>query len=266
MTLQAYIDESEGSGGTFVLGGFISTVEKWAKFTSEWEKLLRPFGVLKEDSPNYHFKYNEMAREGRRDRIPIFEAVAEGNAIMAVSCKINVNDLRSAIERIASPQARFLDFGPYADPYFLTFRALMDTFHSRRVEFERFLDPHAPVDFIFDEQKGRQEKIIAAWGDYIENREPEIRRVYGAAPIFRPDEIYLPLQAADLWAGKLREAYEKGTFLEIFAPFDEARVKFPILTMEWDEDQLVEDLLKVAVNAGINAFDTRVGYLPWVGI
>ncbi len=266
MTLQAYIDESEGEGGTFVLGGFISTVERWAKFTAEWERLLKPFGVLKDGSCHYHFKYNAMAREGRRERIPAFEAVAKNNAIMAVSCKINVNDLQSAIDRIASPVGRHLEFGFFGDPYYFAFRALMDTFHSRRTEFSQFLNPDEKVDFIFDEQKGRQERLVAAWDDYIERRDPEVRRLYGTAPVFRSDDAYLPLQAADMWAGKLREAYEKGNFLEIFAPFPEARVKFPILTMEWDEDQLVCDLLKVAQSSGIEAFDSRVGYLPWVAV
>lgn len=44
VVLQAYIDDSRGDDGTFVLAGYIATAESWAKFAGEWEELL-PYGT-----------------------------------------------------------------------------------------------------------------------------------------------------------------------------------------------------------------------------
>lgn len=91
---QAYMDESEGADGTLVIGGFISTVEKWAQFSREWEELL-PYGQLKNrkqphgtalsrfkphderrpegNAERFHFKMSEMAAsEGGLERSKAF--------------------------------------------------------------------------------------------------------------------------------------------------------------------------------------------------
>ncbi len=46
MVFQAFMDESEGVDGTFVLAGHIATVEGWAKFARDWEAAL-PLATLK---------------------------------------------------------------------------------------------------------------------------------------------------------------------------------------------------------------------------
>lgn len=57
--LQAYVDESETEDGALALGGLISTPERWAEFTREWEAMLK-HGTLA-SSGDYHFKMSEMA-------------------------------------------------------------------------------------------------------------------------------------------------------------------------------------------------------------
>ena len=41
MVLEGYVDDSGSSpdGNVFVLAGYISTAEKWAEFSSEWERI-----------------------------------------------------------------------------------------------------------------------------------------------------------------------------------------------------------------------------------
>ena len=54
MVLEGYVDDSGSSpdGNVFVLAGYISTAEKWAEFSSEWER------ICDQDpkTPGYHKK------------------------------------------------------------------------------------------------------------------------------------------------------------------------------------------------------------------
>jgi hypothetical protein len=79
--LQAFIDESVDPAGVFVLAGYIASTESWMAFSREWEKLLRPFGTVREDG-RYHFKMHEMAANPERmARVPIFFRVIEDHVL-----------------------------------------------------------------------------------------------------------------------------------------------------------------------------------------
>jgi hypothetical protein len=68
MVLQAFIDESYSNDGTYVLAGYIASVEEWASFSREWQELL-PYGTLDKDD-QFHFKMSEMAiNEERMKRV-----------------------------------------------------------------------------------------------------------------------------------------------------------------------------------------------------
>jgi hypothetical protein len=265
--LQAFIDESYEPNGRFVLAGYISDSKSWAEFSIEWQALLKPYGVLNEHQ-EYHFKYSEMASTPERAaRIPAFEAVARKHALLAVSCTLNIPDLRSAIDRISAPGV-VMDFGPLKNPYRVGFRALMDKFHNHRKAFAEILNPDEPVHFVFDEQLGAQAGIIAEWSEYLSSRSAEVRKVYGSTPLFRRDRDVLPLQAADLWAGKVREELAKGEAASLFvAERENSRHQFPCLHMDWDEEALVKDLVNAIRSQYAGpVYDSRISFLPWTQI
>ena len=56
---QAYIDNSVGGGGDFVLAGHIATAEAWEAFFREWEQALS-LGLR--DEHGYYFKMSEWRR------------------------------------------------------------------------------------------------------------------------------------------------------------------------------------------------------------
>jgi hypothetical protein len=85
---QVYVDESEAEGGFFALGGLISTAERWASFSREWEAMLK-HGTLSKTG-EYHFKMAEMAiSEERKQRVPWFFNVAAKHSISLLSCVIH---------------------------------------------------------------------------------------------------------------------------------------------------------------------------------
>lgn len=261
LVLQAYIDESYEPDGVFVLGGYVSTAERWSRFASDWEKCLPKFGVLDSKSNQYHFKYNQMAAlQERRERIPIFENIVMDHALFGLFCRIHIQDIQRAIGRIQIPAHKFVDFAEWEHPYYVAYRCLMDMFHFNRDRFPDLVPEGEPIDFIFDDQLFEKKIIIETWRDYIEEKPDSVRHLYGRMPAFRDDKQFLPLQAADLIAGKVRENFTKDTFYEVFEKGPSDKVAFPILGVEFNEDQLVasfKDLARAFTDAQI--FDVKYG-------
>ena len=251
MVMQAYIDESVDQDGTFVLGGYLASAEAWAEFSGEWEQLLRPFGTLGSNGA-YHFKMQEMAmNDERMERVCAFFRIIENHVLGWVSAKINMNDLKRAMKRISVPNGRgwvAIDWGMYANPYFITFRALMDRLHLVREDMAEVIPVEEKIDFYFDNRTEKR-AILEMWDNYIAARPHAIRNLYGATPRFEDDTDFLPLQAADFWCWWVRKWYAAGTPEKIsecdFGKFKLlGKRKFLRIEITYDEDSLVESLKK----------------------
>jgi len=206
MVLQAYIDDSYNAGGVFVLGGHIAPADIWAKFAKDWEELL-PYGVRSKDG-NHHFKMSEMAAiPERMDRVGAFYKLIEEHELISISCKIDIQNLLNAKKRLWVLGQR-IDWTHLEDPFFFTFRALIDNLHDHREMFPS-LPRNEQIEFIFDEQSQKR-IILPAWNSFLQSRTPETLRLFGAPPRFENDRDFLPLQAADLWAWWTRQWYEDG--------------------------------------------------------
>ena len=245
IVFQAYIDESVQKDGVYVLAGYVATIEKWANFSAEWEALLQGgFGTLKPNDTIKHFKYAEMkANPERAARIPVFKNTIKRHALFGISCKIDIRDHRRAMLRVHIPGVD-IDFHHFRNPYIVSFRCLMDKFHNNRKNFSAIVPEGEPIDFIFDERTFEKRVIANFWDDYLAERPAAVRATYGSAPIFRNDNEYLPLQAADMLAGELRDAYINGE--PIVLPFDSEPNLLPFLAIEFDEDALTEALCSIA--------------------
>src|ERR1700746_1350220 len=68
---------------------------------------------------------------------------------------------------------------------------------------------HEPIDFIFD-NKSEKEKVLTGWDWFISSLNPDMRKLVCPCPIFRKDEDFMPLQAADLWAWWVRKWFLDG--------------------------------------------------------
>lgn len=208
MVWQAYVDDSLGTDGTFVLAGHVATAENWASFSAEWEALL-PY-MPKGAKGEHQFKMSHLAqRDGGIERSQAFYRIIERHVPLSLSCKINVGDIERAKNRVYVPNLD-INWGIALNPFIACFRVLMDNFHSRRSDLNKVLPADEKVDFIFDNQ-AEKSAVLGMWDDYIERRPPEIRDLYGAAPRFEDDAEFLPIQAADFWAWWTREWHADGT-------------------------------------------------------
>lgn len=254
LNFQAFIDESF-SKEEFVLGGHIATVEAWANFAREWEELL-PLGTRAKNG-RYHFKMSEMAQsQERMARVPTFYKLIENHVITSISCRINLPEFVRAQERIHEMAARMnwvIRFNIWTNPYFVTFRMLLDKFHLERKQFESRLPLDRKIDFYFDDRT-EKEPILKAWDEHLQMKEDKIREYYGATPRFENDQDFLPLQGADLWAWWVRDWYEEDAteLPDKMRDFDFGvwkGKKRPNIVMSANEDQIVDVLQSVAVES-----------------
>jgi hypothetical protein len=263
LVLQAYIDDSEGTDGSYVLAGHIASVEQWATFSREWGRLL-PWAKLGRNNVR-RYKFNEMMGNPQdRERSAAFYRVIEDNVLLSISYCLNRHDIRRARNRIYSPNG-LISWEGLGNDYLVAFRGLLDSFNANRHQLGAALLTE-PVDFIFDEQREKG-MIFALWDDYMQKRSPEDRALYGTTPRFESDEKFLPLQAADLWAGMNRAWRQQGEVSERIADLDfgawqsKKRDTHGRMAIELSEDDIVENLLRAARSSvafeGVMVFDIK---------
>lgn len=245
MTFQAVIDDSQDERGVFVLAGYIARAADWADFAQEWQRLL-PLTHLGK-SGKRRFKMSEMAQSAdKRSHLPAFFRVIERYVFASISARISTADLRRIQARILVPGIE-VDWGLYANPYYVTYRCLMDKFHAARPAMTEWIPQDEKIDFIFDGHRSERQ-IRAGWNDYIDGRADELRAFYGSCPTFEDDEDFLPLQAADFWARWVRKWCLDGTPEKIqkweFDGFGTSgSKKFLRIEIEFDQNQLADSIM-----------------------
>lgn len=91
MVLHGYFDDSFDDE-YFVLAGYITTVERWSRFSKEWESLL-PLAVGHDG--NFRFKMSEMNRAGKMDKVfPFYRAIMD-HASISLSTVLDIQTLRA---------------------------------------------------------------------------------------------------------------------------------------------------------------------------
>ena len=254
MTLQAFIDDSrDDPSGTYVLAGYIASVEKWAAFSEDWEKLL-PLAT-KNKNGVHRFKMAEMNGRGRMNHVPTFHRTILKHVDMAVACIIDKKLLRAVVDRLVAT-ANYPGWGElelaieplkvkWRDPFFCAFRALMDGFHQRMHEGSEFIPFKGPVDFVFDREQANEKYIRSIWQEYIDRRPDEYRDLYGRTPQFEDEEKSIPLQAADFRAWWIRKwAVELGAenAMKGDYPYEIERVPLPGLLFTMTEEQMAKSV------------------------
>jgi len=270
MVFQACIDDSAAKDGTFVLGGHIATAENWAKFSADWEQLL-PLARMNRDGKR-RFKMTEMmSNPQRRQDTAAFFRVIEKHVACSISCAFNVDDLRAARGRVYVPDAP-INWSKMRNSYFFAFRLLMDTFHAHKEKMSNVIPMDERVDFIFDDQSEKS-LVLSAWDGYLASRPADMKPRFGSMPRFENDEEFLPLQAADLWAGAVRGWTAAGTPEKIrssdFGEWKAEREDRWTMTANMDQDRMVEALMNnitFSVPRGIPVFDRAAKIPMMVGI
>ncbi len=254
MALTAYVDDSVEAKRVLVLAGFISSVERWEAFTKDWENCLinAPWDRSKKTG-NRVYKSSEARR--RRDSPLVQEYIqhhyevikdhARDNQMRAVAVAVRLDDLERFIRKRPA-----LAGTPWANPYSWAIQALIDTLAHLQLG-----DGHTePIDWVFDERPEKKQ-IREYWDVHVAGMPETHRHLMGHEPVFRSDDDFLPIQAADMLAGFTRLMWlEHGTLISTDRfPFPGGSAEdFAIDLLEIPEEEM-ERMLRVtweAVNPG----------------
>lgn len=205
MPVQAFVDDSGGKGHTrhFALCGLIGHSEHWAEFSDEWRACLDTSPRIKT------FKMREAAR--RTGQFREFSVAERDQRLRSLAQIINLRPKITtySVIDLEAHAATFAKRGkPQRDPYFWPYQnTIMAVCHTLwdagwRERFEIIFDEHV----IFGPRVRLWYPIIRKM---MELTYPEQASILPIDPMFRSDDEFLPLQAADLFAWCRRDATDK---------------------------------------------------------
>lgn len=218
--LQAFIDDSgtQGPQPFFSLGGFISTADRWARFSDEWKTELDrepsiPYFKMTEAFFPKKGPFKGWKQRAIERRVCEFVKIIQKHAMLRVSCSMRRDDYRELFGD------RFFRAGSALrkinHPYFFCFWALIHGI----IDFQRQNGWDTSIDFIFDEQGGMGTETVRWHPIFKKTAPPHLQSYFGSPPIFRDDKEFLPLQAADLYAWSIRRHARENKIL--FMPLRE---------------------------------------------
>jgi hypothetical protein len=210
---QAMIDDSgsEPQSPVFVLGGFIAPATSWVKFSTDWQavldlppkldyfKLTEAMSLSAKGQFSRHKGWDETKRN---NRLIDFAHVIRKYAAVAVHASISHDEFIRYVQNLAVPQRKLGS----DHPYLLLASQLM---LAVGVAGDRF-GLSGPCDYFFDEQQGFSEDFSQWWPSFKalldSSGRSDLKKYIGsAAPTYRDEKGFLPLQAADFYVGLLRQ-------------------------------------------------------------
>ena len=228
MPVQVCVDDSGGvgQGKTFALAGFIAKAEAWVSFSSEWKECLH------EDPAIPRFKMSEAARlrgafsrftsVERDDKLRALARIINRHADRAIYC---IEDLDAFAETIGKEDMSAPLINPYFWPYQIVILAVCHSLLER--------DHSEPFEIIFDKQEVLGPRVSWWYPLIREHMDAECRAIAPAEPVFRSDDEFAPLQAADLLAWLVRRAANDNA-----TPFDWLVEEFSDVPMSPDAQVL----------------------------
>jgi len=256
MILQAFIDDSgsEPKSPIFVLAGFIASAEQWATFSNEWQKVLdlppklKYFKMSEANNLTGEFhRRNGWTDQKRDDRLVAFVRVIQKYAQIRLSVSVNHDLFEKYVGNLPATVRTLATDKPYNHLASNLIVAAAERLAKRSI---LTYGPVTPCDFIFDQQKGYADDFLLYWPGFkniANTTASELKDFIGSTPIFRNDQDFLPLQAADLYAWQVRNNYIQNNQVNnqtiIFLPSLALNLllSLPSIERHIDEQELAND-------------------------
>jgi len=208
MPVQAFVDDSGGKGQSknFVLVALVSDSERWTEFSRAWRRCL-------DQSPRIEvFKMREAAsctgafhrhtEEQRDNRLRALAQIINRYAEFAIWTMIDLEAHAQTWAKLTKPRSEVY-FWPF---HTLILGTCFDLWEECkwRGRFEIIFDEQ----LIFGERARRWYPLMR---EIMRIKHPEEFAILPVDPLFRKDDEYLPIQAADLWAWCLRKNTDEPT-------------------------------------------------------
>jgi Protein of unknown function (DUF3800) len=195
--IQVFLDESD-TGTVLSMAGYISTVERWNRFSDEWEIACSEKPSIKKflfsDWSKLNGQFLKLSQEDADQKLLSLYKIIADNVSAYVSCAVNPKEYRAFFNSKRFPKA-------VRSPYYCCLLTIMTNLPRLVAE----SDLTGPVDFIFDRQVMEEKHIYDAWYQ-LEEMGLIDRDLIKSSPSFKTDDEVLPLQAADMLAGRMRLA------------------------------------------------------------
>lgn len=217
VALQVYLDAS-GMGNIkkdpyLVFAGFISTSKVWADFSDSWKAALD-----KPPSISY-FKLNDAFSSTKNKKSQFYrwkETDIENkiNELIKIIKSIKVMRVHSYVDKNEFKQLILEEFPKrrWDTPYWICCIYLMFKIISHQ-RYQKIMGYQVPIDFYFDEEN-KMEVDCKRWFNYFKKMyAPKWALPYCGSINSLDDKRFMPLQAADLYAGLLRRYLFENKFL-----------------------------------------------------
>jgi hypothetical protein len=243
--LQACIDDSRtrttASDRIFMLAGLVSTYDAWADLADAWKaKLDEPpglgyFKLSQALSLKDQFSQEKgWTPELRDERLCELARIAKSHALCGISCYMPEGLYNDFVKSFARHKE-------LKDPYFLCFYQIVDAITSARDLFP----PTDGLDYIFDEQQDIGKRAVHWWDRLKAVASWRDTEHLGSTPVHRDDKCFLPLQAADLYAGLRRHRIEAGDDISNMGPTARMALEEFRGLQAWDRTWTKDDLMEI---------------------
>jgi hypothetical protein len=209
--LQAWLDDS-GSGSkrqrVFVLAGFVSDHESWATFSEEWREALNEPPSIPFFKMNHAYNprsrnsvFHGWSRFEVNKKVEKLISIIKYRVMVRISSTMRLDDYEKYIKRRVLPSVD--------SPYFFCLYQILYAVAAHQKKYGW----NFKTDFFFDEQGSIGENTKEWHSIFKQIASDDIRPYIGSTPIFRDDKKFMPLQAADLYAGAMRRHAFENTHL-----------------------------------------------------
>ncbi|MGY4399382.1 DUF3800 domain-containing protein [Bradyrhizobium sp. USDA 3315] len=233
LMFQIYVDESVSDDPpVYVMAGFISTAEKWASFSDEWRQRceMKPrIAYFKmSEAMGFGGEFAGFSEESRNEKIMFLDSLIQEHVMGSIAIVLDHAAYKALFGNPTVPKELR---SPY---YFLAMQMMKELPH-----FQDHFNIGSGIDFLFDEQVGEMNRIVAAWEDFkVYSGVPWSR--LSSIPVFRDEKKVLPLQAADMLAWITRKRTEDGLLRNppTKLPLFKGRGEVPFLLFPYDRTAL----------------------------
>ena len=204
----AFVDETEG-GDVFLMAAWVSDVDTWEAFTEAWQDTLDSAPTIK------YFKHSEaMAaienfahweRPAIDDKMSRLVDVICAHEMSGLVAGARVSTYTEAFRSDILGEKQVKSVLKLTHPYHTCFFSIPKGI----IQFQKERGVDAKVDFVFDRQDGMFLECKILFEEMMKILPEEILRNIGTI-IDQSDEDVLPLQAADLLAGQMRQEIISG--------------------------------------------------------
>lgn len=209
MALKAFLDDSgtKGTGKVLMFGGLLASAEVLADVTDRWERELQARAPL----PIRYFKAYEArslagefahwSRKGRDQKLVRLASILDRSDLKMILCGVDLAPHRQT-ENIYG-EASDAKHHPLNQPYLLALLLAMFTITKEAA------DCREKFEVVVDEQVIFRQDALRFWNITREMAAPSLKEFIPVQPLFRDDEDFVALQAADLLMGNARMVLEK---------------------------------------------------------